>query len=93
MQWKFKKFNYLKYKPANDKALQPNETVVQQCNSKLSYANANNTTDSISERPTQNTPEGIDQDHLPENSQQSQTINQGIKKLQNGKEKLKNLRI
>ena len=29
-QRKLKKFNYLKYKPANDKTLQPNETVVQQ---------------------------------------------------------------
>ena len=39
-QQKFKKFNYLKYKPVNDKTLQPIETVVQQGNSKLSYANA-----------------------------------------------------
>ena len=64
-QQKFKKFNYLKYKPTNDKILQPNETVVQQGNSKLSYANAlkqninhkpptNNTTDRTSERPTLN---------------------------------------
>ena len=51
------------YKPVNDKTLQPNETVVQQGNSRLSYANAlkqninhkppaNNTTDRTSERPT-----------------------------------------
>ena len=39
-QQKFKKFNYLKYKPAKDKTLWPNETVVQQGNSKLSYVNA-----------------------------------------------------
>ena len=62
-QRKFKKFNYLKYKHANDKTLQPNETVVQQDNSKLSYTNAlkqnvnyepptDNTTDWTSERPT-----------------------------------------
>ena len=36
---KFKKLNYLKYKPAKDKTPRPNETVVQQGNSKLSYAN------------------------------------------------------
>ena len=62
-QQKFKRFNYLKYKPTNDKTLQPNETVAQQGNSKLSYANAlkqninhkppiNNTTDRTSERKT-----------------------------------------
>ena len=37
-QQKFKKFNCLKYKPANHKFLQPNKTVIQQGNSKLYYA-------------------------------------------------------
>ena len=60
---KFKKFNYLKYKPANENIVQPNETVVQQGNSKLSHTNAlkqninhkpptNNTTVLSSKRPT-----------------------------------------
>ena len=60
---KKKKFNYLKYKPANDKTLQQIVTLIQQGNPKLSYANAlkqninhkpptNNTTDQTSERPT-----------------------------------------
>ena len=51
------------YKSVNDKTLQPNETAVQQGNSKLSYTNAlkqninhkpptNYTTDQTSERPT-----------------------------------------
>ena len=62
-QHKFEKLNYLKYKPANENTLQPNETVDQQGSSKLPYANAlkqninhkaptNNTTDRTSERPT-----------------------------------------
>ena len=62
-QQKNTKFNCLKYKPDNGKTLQPNEIVVQQGNSQLSYANAlkqnishkpptNNTTDRTSERPT-----------------------------------------
>ena len=60
---KSKKFNYLKYTPVNENILQPNEIVVHQENSKLSYANAlkqninhkpptNNTTDRTSEKPT-----------------------------------------
>ena len=62
-QPKFTKFVYLKHNPANDKTLLPNETVVQQDNSKLSYANvlkqniihkppANYTTDRTCEKPT-----------------------------------------
>ena len=62
-QRKSKKFNYLKYKLVNENIIWPNETVVQQDNSKLSYANAlkqniyhkpptNNTTARTSGRPT-----------------------------------------
>ena len=62
-QGKPKKLNYLKYKPVNENIIWPNETVVQQVNSKLSYANAlkrniyhkpptNNTTARTSGRPT-----------------------------------------
>ena len=59
---KFEKLNYLKYKPANENTLQPNETVDQHGSSKLSYTNAlkqnnykaptNNATNRTSERPT-----------------------------------------
>ena len=38
-QQKLKKFNYLNHKPAIDKTLLSNETVIQQSNSKLTYAN------------------------------------------------------
>ena len=59
---KFEKLNYLKYKPTNEKILQPNQTEAQQGNSKLSYANslkqnvnhkppANNTRDRTCDRP------------------------------------------
>ena len=62
-QRKFKKFNYLKYKPANNKNQLLYETMVQHGNSKLSYANVlkqniyhkppiNNTTDQTKDRST-----------------------------------------
>ena len=62
-QREFKKLNYQKYKPANDKILQPNETMLQKGNSILSLENAlkqninskpptNNTTDRTSEIST-----------------------------------------
>ena len=62
-QRKFNEFSYLKYKFANEKTLQPNETMVQQGNSKLSHENSfkqsinhkpptNNTSYRTCERPT-----------------------------------------
>ena len=62
-QRKFKKFNYLKYKPANDKTRQLNKKMIQKSSSKLFYGNAlkqynnqkppsDNTTDQTSKRPT-----------------------------------------
>ena len=94
-QQKFKKFNHLKHKPANDKTLQPNETVIQQGDSKLSYANAlkqninhkshtNNPTDRISKRPTlQQQIKSFRAKHTRRNRSRSPSREQSITKTKN----------